>query len=86
MVTAADSEPAPSVIVVGGGPVGLAAALTLRARGVTPTVLEAGAADRPRARSRAIFLDRATLDILQRLSPGLGQQLAQRGQPTPTRA
>lgn len=79
MVTAADSEPARSVIVVGGGPVGLAAALALRARGVTPTVLEAGAADRPRAGSRAIFLHRATLDILERLSPGLGQQLAHRG-------
>lgn len=73
------------VVVVGAGPVGLAAALALRARGVPPMVVEAGAADRLRAGSRAIFLHRATLELLERLRPGVGWQLAERGLVWPTK-
>ena len=66
-------------IVVGAGPVGLAAALALRAYGVEVTVLEAGAADRERPGSRAIFTHSATVEILDRLSPGLGDELDEAG-------
>lgn len=72
-------------IVVGAGPVGLTAALALHARGVTPTVLEAGAADRARPGSRAIFTHRATLETFERISPGLGFQMAERGLVWPTK-
>ncbi|HEX5332217.1 MAG TPA: FAD-dependent monooxygenase [Cellulomonas sp.] len=66
-------------IVVGAGPVGLAAALALRAYGVEVTVLEAGAADRERPGSRAIFTHSSTVEILDRLSPGLGDELDEAG-------
>jgi 3-(3-hydroxy-phenyl)propionate hydroxylase len=67
------------VIVVGAGPVGMAAALSLRALGRPATVLEAGAQDRLRPGSRAIFVHRATLEVLERSSPGLAGDLAAHG-------
>ncbi|MGN9780977.1 FAD-dependent oxidoreductase [Nonomuraea sp. ZG12] len=67
------------VIVVGAGPVGLSAALALRALGRPVTVMEAGEQDRLRPGSRAIFVHRATLEILDRSHPGLAHDLAAQG-------
>jgi 3-(3-hydroxy-phenyl)propionate hydroxylase len=74
--------PAPSrrqVLVVGAGPVGLSAALAMRAEGLAVTVLEAGPAGRPRPGSRAIFIHRQSLLHLEQVSPGLGWAIAGRG-------
>jgi 3-(3-hydroxy-phenyl)propionate hydroxylase len=73
------------VLVVGAGPVGLAAALALRARGISATVLEAEPADRQRPGSRAIYTHRATLEIIERNTPGLGHELASHGLVWPTK-
>src|SRR6266511_2482640 len=64
------------VLVVGAGPVGLAAALALRARGLPATVVEAEPEARPRPGSRAIFVHRESLELLERVRPGLGWELA----------
>ncbi len=66
-------------IVVGAGPVGLTAALALRAEGVPVTVVEAGTADRIRPGSRAIFIHGASLQLLEGIRPGLGHTLASHG-------
>ena len=66
-------------VIVGAGPVGLTAALALRATGRPVTVVEAGAMDRVRPGSRAIFLHRVTLQILERIRPGLGHELSSHG-------
>lgn len=76
---------ADAVVVAGAGPVGLAAALALRARGLDATVLEAQSADRVRPGSRAIYVHGATLRTLDMLRPGLGWQLAGKGLVWPTR-
>jgi 3-(3-hydroxy-phenyl)propionate hydroxylase len=67
------------VVVAGAGPVGLTAALAVRATGRPVTVVEAGAPDRVRPGSRAIFLHNVTLQVLDRIHPGLGQELARHG-------
>ncbi len=67
------------VVVVGAGPVGLTAALALRALGRPAVVLEAEPADRARTGSRAIFLHRESLEHLDALRPGLGWELAANG-------
>ncbi|MBI2186941.1 MAG: FAD-dependent monooxygenase [Acidobacteria bacterium] len=67
------------IVVVGAGPVGLTAALAVRATGRPVTVVEAGAADRIRPGSRAIFLHKVTLEVLERIRPGLGWALVERG-------
>lgn len=67
------------IVIVGAGPVGLTAALAVRATGRRATVVEAGAPDRIRPGSRAIFLHRVTLEVLERIRPGLGRELARRG-------
>src|SRR4051812_521990 len=67
------------VIVVGAGPVGLAAALALRSEGLPVTVLEAGPEGRERPGSRAIFLHRETLEHLESISEGLGWEIARNG-------
>jgi len=67
------------VLVVGAGPVGLAAALALRARGLPATVVEADPEDRPRPGSRAIFVHRESLELLERMRPGLGWEIASEG-------
>ncbi|MGH8993817.1 MAG: FAD-dependent monooxygenase, partial [Acidimicrobiia bacterium] len=77
-------NPAP-VIVVGAGPVGLAAALALRARGLPVAVLEAEPENRARPGSRAIFVHRASLELLESFHPGLGRQVAAAGLVWPTR-
>jgi 3-(3-hydroxy-phenyl)propionate hydroxylase len=67
------------VLVVGAGPVGLTAALALRARDIPVTVLEAGAQDRVRPGSRAIFYHRQTLEHWNRIRAGLGWDIANAG-------
>jgi len=63
------------MLVVGAGPVGLTAALALRARGLPVTVLEADAEQRARPGSRALFVHRQSLSILDQAAPGLGQRI-----------
>ena len=58
------------VVVVGGGPVGLATALGLARRGVEVTVLEADLS--ASFGSRAICLSRHSLEMLDRLGVGAG--------------
>jgi 3-(3-hydroxy-phenyl)propionate hydroxylase len=67
------------VIVVGAGPVGLTAALAVHSFGRPVTVIEEGSADRVRPGSRAIFIHRASLNILERIRPGLGRDLEEHG-------
>ncbi|MEB3100051.1 FAD-dependent monooxygenase [Ferviditalea candida] len=67
------------VIVVGAGPVGMTAALALRRHGIPATILEAEPEGRMRPGSRAIYIHKATLKLLEEISPGLGFKLAQRG-------
>jgi 3-(3-hydroxy-phenyl)propionate hydroxylase len=67
------------IIIVGAGPVGLTAALAVRATGRRATVVESGGADRIRPGSRAIFLHRVTLEVLERIRPGLGRALVRHG-------
>jgi 3-(3-hydroxy-phenyl)propionate hydroxylase len=73
------------VIVVGAGPVGLSAALAVRAAGLPATILEAEPEDRLRPGSRAIYIHGTTLKVLERVHPGLGRRLAERGVVWPTR-
>lgn len=80
----ADAEKS-SVIVVGAGPVGMSAALALRARDVPVTVLEADPEDRERPGSRAIYVHGTTLQTLESVHPGLGERLAEAGLVWPTR-
>lgn len=84
-MSAHTSDAETPVIVVGAGPVGMSAALALRARGVPVTVLEADPEDRDRPGSRAIYVHGATLQTLERIRPGLGEQLAEAGLVWPTR-
>ena len=67
------------IIVVGAGPVGLTAALALRNLGRRVTVIEAEPQDRIRPGSRAIFIHRASLMVLEKIQPGLGTQLNSHG-------
>ncbi len=67
------------VLVVGAGPVGLAAALGLRSYGLPVTVLEAGPEGRPRPGSRAIFLHRQTIERLEQALPGMGWEIVAHG-------
>ena len=62
------------VIIAGAGPVGLTAALALRSVDRPVTVVEEGAIDRVRAGSRAIFIHRTALLVLERIKQGLGQE------------
>lgn len=81
-----DSQPIElETIVVGAGPVGLAAALALRAKGYAVTVLEAEKEGRVRPGSRAIFVHKATLKLIEQMSPGLGNQIASHGLVWPTK-
>ncbi|HEX6360136.1 FAD-dependent monooxygenase [Actinophytocola sp.] len=65
-----------SVVVVGGGPVGMTAALLLARQGVPTTVLEA-APSREMIGSRSICVQRDVLDILERA--GVGALVAESG-------
>ncbi len=67
---APDAEPLP-VVVVGGGPVGMAVAMVLSQRGIPVTIVEA--ADQVSFGSRAICISRHSLEAAERL--GFGAQL-----------
>ena len=67
------------IVIVGAGPVGLTAALAVRATGRPATIVEAGAPDRIRPGSRAIFLHRVTLQVLDEVRAGLGHELVRHG-------
>ncbi|MFC7079008.1 FAD-dependent oxidoreductase [Halorussus caseinilyticus] len=73
------------VVVAGAGPTGMTAALALRARGVPTTIVEADSEDRNRDGTRAIYVHGSTLRTLERIDPGLGKRLVERGLVWPTR-
>jgi 3-(3-hydroxy-phenyl)propionate hydroxylase len=79
MTSPANPRPMADVLVAGGGPVGLSAALLCAARGLTVTVLEAQAETAERPGSRAIFLHGASLDILARADLALAQRITEAG-------
>jgi NhaP-type Na+/H+ or K+/H+ antiporter len=81
----ADGPVPEPVVIVGAGPVGMSAALALRARGVPVTILEAEAADRQRPGSRADYVHGATLEILESIHPGLGMRIVEAGVNPPVR-
>ena len=72
-------------LVIGAGPIGLVAALALHAKGRSVTVLEAEPEGRARPGSRAIYMHKATLQLLEQISPGLGWELASHGVVWPTK-
>lgn len=67
------------VVVVGAGPVGLTAALALKANNISSVVIEANPKNQEKPGSRAIYLHKATLELLEEIYDGLGFQLAHRG-------
>ncbi|MFI7500335.1 FAD-dependent oxidoreductase [Streptomyces sp. NPDC049687] len=73
------------VVVVGAGPVGLSAALALRARGLPVVLLEADPEDRERPGSRALFVHRETLRLLDGMCPGLAAEITAYGRTWHTR-
>ncbi|MCQ9130173.1 FAD-dependent monooxygenase [Streptomyces hilarionis] len=73
------------VVVVGAGPVGLSAALALRGHGLPVLLLEADAEDRARPGSRALFVHRETLRLLDGMRPGLAAQITAFGRTWRTR-
>ncbi|MFF5369225.1 FAD-dependent oxidoreductase [Streptomyces sp. NPDC013187] len=73
------------VVVVGAGPVGLSAALALRAHGLPVTLLEADPQGRERPGSRALFVHRETLALLDAMLPGLAAEITSFGRTWHTR-
>ncbi|API58644.1 hypothetical protein BSL82_04395 [Tardibacter chloracetimidivorans] len=67
------------VAVVGAGPVGLTAALALKAQGITPVIFEADAEDKLRPGSRALFIHNQPLQELDQMAPGMRQTLIDQG-------
>ncbi|KPI07934.1 monooxygenase FAD-binding protein [Actinobacteria bacterium OK006] len=77
--------PGRPVLVVGAGPVGLSAALALRAHGLPVALLEADPEERERPGSRALFVHRETLRLLDGMRPGLGAEITAYGRTWHTR-
>ncbi|MFJ3306552.1 FAD-dependent monooxygenase [Streptomyces sp. NPDC086549] len=73
------------VVVVGAGPVGLSAALGLRAHGLPVVLLEADPEGRERPGSRALFVHRETLGLLDGMRPGLAAEITSYGRTWHTR-
>ena len=73
------------VLVIGAGPVGLTSALALRSKGHAVTLIEADPEGRDRPGSRAIFIHKETLKLLEQIQPGLGMQVASQGLVWPTK-
>ncbi|WP_326574083.1 FAD-dependent monooxygenase [Streptomyces sp. NBC_00481] len=73
------------VLVVGAGPVGLSAALALRAHDLPVRLLEADPESRERPGSRALFVHRETLELLEGIRPGLAGEIAAYGRTWHTR-
>lgn len=69
-----------SVLIVGGGPVGMATAATLAKHGIRPTVIERNA--HPTSLSKAIGIHAITLELMQTL--GLSDQFVEQGAPHPS--
>jgi len=67
------------VIVVGAGPVGMTAGLALQQKGISSVVVEANSKDTPRPGSRAIFIHKASMELLEKTSKGLGFEIAHNG-------
>lgn len=67
------------ILVIGAGPVGMTAALAFAKEGVKATIIEAEPQGRERAGSRAIYIHKATLELLESISPGVGYRLANIG-------
>jgi 3-(3-hydroxy-phenyl)propionate hydroxylase len=67
------------VLVVGAGPVGLATALALRARDLPVVLLEAESRDRVRPGSRALYIHRDSLALLELTHSGVGKSLVENG-------
>lgn len=67
------------VVVVGAGPAGLVAALTLGAHGVRPVVLERREPEEPVPGSRALFVHRDTMATIEAVSPRTGQRISDAG-------
>jgi 3-(3-hydroxy-phenyl)propionate hydroxylase len=63
------------LIVAGAGPVGLATALAAHSLGVRTVVLEAVAEEQRDPGSRALFVHKDSLRLLERATPGLGQRI-----------
>ncbi|UIP01489.1 FAD-dependent monooxygenase (plasmid) [Halobaculum sp. CBA1158] len=74
-----------NVLIAGAGPTGMSTALALNARGVPAAILEAEPEDRDRSGSRAIYVHGSTLHTLDRVHPGLADDLVDEGLVWPTR-
>ncbi|MEB4613732.1 FAD-dependent oxidoreductase [Leucobacter sp. M11] len=67
------------VVVIGAGPAGLVAALSLRARGIEPLVVEAKGPGELVPGSRALFVHRESMAVVEAVSPGTGQTISEAG-------
>ena len=63
------------IVIVGAGPVGLIAALAARHAGLPVVVLEKAAEDAVRSGSRATYLFRESLDLLEAIAPAVTKDL-----------
>lgn len=74
-----------TALVVGAGPVGLASAIALHHLGIRTAILEQRPENSERPGSRAIYLHKETLKLLESIDSGLGFRLAKSGLVWPTK-